>query len=53
MRHSEATHVDVNIEDDGDFLILSVRDNGVGFDGVSGTGRGLRNLATRAHDLGG
>ncbi|MDE3093461.1 MAG: GAF domain-containing sensor histidine kinase [Acidobacteriota bacterium] len=53
VRHSEATHVDVNIEDDGDFLVLSVRDNGVGFDGVSGAGRGLRNLATRAHDLGG
>ena len=53
VRHSEATHVDVNIEGDGDFLILSVRDNGVGFDEVSGVGRGLRNLATRAHDLGG
>ena len=53
VRHSEATHIDVNIDSDGDYLVLSVRDNGVGFDEVSGAGRGLRNLVTRAHDLGG
>ena len=53
LRHSEATHIDVNIDSDGDYLVLSVRDNGVGFDEVSGVGRGLRNLTTRAHDLGG
>ena len=53
VRHSEATHIDVNIDSDGDYLVLSVRDNGVGFDEVSGVGRGLRNLVTRAHDLGG
>ncbi len=59
VRHSEATRVEVELSDDGDFLVLTVRDNGVGFDsGVgfdngAGFGRGLRNLATRAHDLGG
>ena len=53
VRHSEATHVDVEINSDGDFLVLRVRDNGVGFDRASGSGRGLRNLASRAHDLGG
>ncbi len=53
VRHSEATHIDVNIDSDGDFVVLAVRDNGVGFDDVRGAGRGLRNLTTRAHDLGG
>jgi signal transduction histidine kinase len=53
VRHSEATHVEVNLSGDGDFLTLRVHDNGVGFDNVSGFGRGLRNLATRAQDLGG
>lgn len=53
VRHSEATHVDVNLGSDGDYLVLGVSDNGVGFDNVSSVGRGLRNLVTRAHDLGG
>ena len=53
VRHSEATHVDVEINSDGPRLVLRVRDNGVGFDQANGPGRGLRNLASRAHDLGG
>ena len=53
VRHSEATHVDVELNSEGDYLVLRVRDNGVGFDKASGSGRGLRNLTTRAHDLGG
>lgn len=53
VRHSEATHVEVDLASDGAFLVLRVHDNGVGFDDHGGIGRGLRNLATRAHDLGG
>jgi signal transduction histidine kinase len=53
VRHSEATHVEVNLQGVDDYLMLRVRDDGVGFDKVSGFGRGLRNLATRAEDLGG
>jgi signal transduction histidine kinase len=53
VRHSEATRVDVTISGDSEFLVLRVHDNGVGFDKVVGFGRGLRNLATRARDLGG
>jgi len=53
VRHSEATHVEVDLSGDEDFLVLRVHDNGVGFDNVSGFGRGLRNLLTRAQDLGG
>jgi signal transduction histidine kinase len=53
VRHSEASHVEVELSGVGDFLVLKVDDNGVGFDEGTGFGRGLRNLATRAHDLGG
>jgi signal transduction histidine kinase len=53
VRHSEATHVEVNLRGVDDYLVLRVRDDGVGFDKVGGVGRGLRNLATRAEDLGG
>jgi len=53
VRHSEATHVEVNLNGDGEYLVLRVHDNGVGFDNISASGRGLRNLATRAQDLGG
>jgi signal transduction histidine kinase len=53
VRHSEATHVEVNLQGVDDHLVLRVHDDGVGFDKVSGFGRGLRNLATRAEDLGG
>ncbi len=53
VRHSEATHVQVELRGEGEFLVLRVRDDGVGFDQVVGFGRGLRNLASRAKDLGG
>ena len=53
VRHSEATHVTVELSSDGDFLVLRVHDDGVGFDDHAGYGRGLRNLETRALDLGG
>jgi len=53
VRHSEATLVEVRLTSADEFLVLRVRDNGVGFDNVSGFGRGLRNLSTRAQDLGG
>lgn len=53
VRHSEATHVTVDLRGEDGFLVLRVRDDGVGFDQISGFGRGLRNLASRAGDLGG
>ena len=52
-RHSRATHARVEVDVQGDLLVLEVRDNGVGFAAPVGPGRGLRNLTTRAHDLGG
>ncbi len=53
VRHSEATHVQVNLSGEGDLLVLRVHDDGVGFDDRAGFGRGLRNLEARARDLGG
>jgi two-component system, NarL family, sensor histidine kinase DevS len=52
-RHSHATvaHVAVGVEENQ--VVLRVRDDGVGFVAPVGTGRGLRNLTSRAHDLGG
>lgn len=53
VRHSSATEVTVEIGVEAKWLVLLVRDNGVGFVASSGAGRGLRNLRSRAHDLGG
>ncbi len=53
VRHAHASIVRVELASDRDFLVLRVTDDGVGFDQISGYGRGLRNLATRAKDLGG
>ena len=49
VRHSEATHVEVSTESCGEYLVLSVTDNGVGIEVATALGRGLRNLSARAH----
>ncbi len=52
-RHAAATHVDVTIRVGGE-VSLEVVDNGSGADGEPGRGgNGLRNMAQRAHELGG
>ncbi len=53
VRHARAEDVEVRIRLDGDYLVMTVRDDGVGVGEVSGAGRGLRNLRSRASDLGG
>ncbi|MFF5213024.1 GAF domain-containing protein [Streptosporangium sp. NPDC000396] len=52
VRHAKASQADVSAEMSGDWLALTVQDNGVG---LSGGGRrsGLRNLKDRATQLGG
>ena len=52
-RHAHASEADVELAIDGANLVLSVRDNGVGFTVPVGPGRGLRNLRSRARELGG
>ena len=53
VRHSQATAVQIKPDTDGDLIEVIVRDNGVGFTPNVGSGRGVRNLASRARQLGG
>jgi signal transduction histidine kinase len=53
VRHSNATAIRVEVEVDEDLIVLSVTDNGVGFTAPVGPGQGLRNLTSRARELGG
>lgn len=53
-KHANASHVDITVALTGDSLSMTVVDNGCGFDQSANTGgNGLRNLAARAHELGG
>jgi two-component system sensor histidine kinase DevS len=51
-RHAAATRVEVAL-DAGEELTLTVIDNGIGMPDTPEGGHGLRNLATRAKELGG
>ena len=54
VRHSSATHVEIQLELTGAELVLTVRDDGRGFDPAAATdGHGLRSLAARATKAGG
>ena len=53
VRHSEATTVDVHVDTSDNLIEVIVRDNGVGFIPNVGSGRGVRNLSSRARELGG
>jgi signal transduction histidine kinase len=53
VRHSEATEVNIQVDTTQNLIEVIVRDNGVGFTPNVGSGRGLRNLSSRARELGG
>jgi signal transduction histidine kinase len=53
VRHSQASAVRVDVEVVDDLIVLNVTDNGRGFTKQVGPGRGLRNLTSRARELGG
>jgi signal transduction histidine kinase len=61
LRHSQATRVDVLLEMKADQLVLTIADNGVGFDAAAAesgppnlaSGTGLRSIRELAEDLGG
>ena len=52
-RHAHATRVDISIKAEDERVVLSVADNGIGFDPTAARGNGLRNLADRARQHGG
>jgi len=53
VRHSNASFVSVTLSENTEFVVLEVKDDGVGFSAPNSTGHGLRNLATRARQCGG
>ena len=57
LRHADAEHIDVRLEDGGGALVLSVADDGRGFDMTDGAVRGRRlgltSMEERAAELGG
>lgn len=54
VRHSSATHVEIQLELAGNEIVLTVRDDGRGFDPAAVTdGHGLRSLTARATKAGG
>lgn len=55
VKHSQATRVEVLLHLDGKTLVVTIRDDGTGFDPstVSSSGFGLGNLQVRARRMGG
>lgn len=53
VKHANASRVDVTIDLDGDCVVLSVHDDGVGLVTQRPHGHGLRNMRDRAAALGG
>lgn len=51
IKHSRATHVMVQISVNDDLLMLTVEDNGIGFDTTTTSGNGLINLQNRVREL--
>ncbi len=54
VRHAHASAVTVSLHPDGAGARLEIRDDGMGFDPASanGKGHGLRNMTTRAREIG-
>ena len=52
-KHARATSSSVEVERDGDTLVVEVVDDGIGGADTEGGGTGLRGLADRVEALGG
>jgi PAS domain S-box-containing protein len=53
IKHASANVVDVTISVKAKRFVLSVHDDGVGFTKSQGDGRGIRNMKSRAQEIGG
>jgi signal transduction histidine kinase len=55
LRHSRASHIDIDFGRSGDALVLSITDDGVGFDPAQSAGKGLGfiSMKERARTVGG
>lgn len=52
-RHARASRIDVVVALEGDWLVFSLMDDGVGISDELTAGNGMRNMSTRAENLGG
>jgi signal transduction histidine kinase len=53
-KHSKATEASLDLKQKGEIVVLTIQDNGVGFDmNKPSQGNGLQNLKRRGKDLGG
>ncbi|MGC3960974.1 MAG: sensor histidine kinase [Verrucomicrobiota bacterium] len=53
LRHAHASHVTVSLQTIDEGIQLEIADDGIGFAPDVPTGQGLRNMATRAREIGG
>lgn len=53
LRHAHASHVTVSLQTIAEGIQLEIADDGIGFAPDVPTGQGLRNMATRAREIGG
>jgi signal transduction histidine kinase len=54
IKHARATEVTVRVNIDGQLLLISITDNGCGFEpAIASSGNGLVNLNRRIQDIGG
>jgi signal transduction histidine kinase len=53
VRHAAGSPCAVDVYEEGDGVVVRVRDQGPGGDGAAGSGFGLRGMQERAHQVGG
>jgi PAS domain S-box-containing protein len=53
VKHSRAKAVTVALTVGMDKILLTIHDDGIGLDAAKGSGRGLKNMQTRAEEMGG
>ena len=53
VRHGMATRVAISLDRDGDHLVLTITDNGLGIDPNAELHNGLKNMRERAQSMGG
>lgn len=53
VKHSEASVIDISLEDHNNELVLDIVDNGVGYSSQMKSGNGISNMRERANLLGG
>lgn len=53
LKHAQANEISISATYLNDTLIVSIADNGIGMPDIVKTGRGLKNINKRAHEIGG